>query len=65
MPNESNGLRFRIACMDYDPAKGLQALLFFGAALGFPIWQLMSVRRDLRKSPVGDDDKTRSSGDRG
>ena len=65
MPNESNGLRFRIACMDYDLAKGLQALLFFGVALGFPIWQLISVRRDLRKSPGGDDDKTRASGESG
>ena len=51
--------------MDYDLAKGLQALLFFGVALGFPIWQLISVRRDLRKSPGGDDDKTRSSGESG
>ena len=51
--------------MEYDLAKGLQALLFFGAALGFPIWQLISVRRDLRKSRVGDGDKTRSSGESG
>ena len=64
-PNGPTGLRLRISGMDYDLAKGLQALLFFGVALGFPIWQLISVRRDLRKNPVGDDDKTRSSGESG
>ena len=36
--------------MDYDVAKGLQALLFFGVALGFPLWQVIAVRRELRNS---------------
>lgn len=35
--------------MDYSVVKGLQALLFFGAALGFGVWQLISLRRDSRK----------------
>jgi hypothetical protein len=47
--------------MDYDMAKGLQALLFFGAALAFPLWQLIAVRRDLRRSGSKDDLQSRGS----
>ena len=32
--------------MDYSLFKGLQFVLFFGAALGFGWWQLRSVRQD-------------------
>lgn len=35
--------------MDYSQAKGLQLLLFFGAALGFGVWQLIKIRREIRK----------------
>ena len=36
--------------MDYGVFKGLQALLFFGAALGFGVWQLITVNREIRKA---------------
>ncbi|NEV64665.1 hypothetical protein [Thiorhodococcus minor] len=36
--------------MDYATFKGLQALLFFGSAMGFCIWQLAAIRR-LRQAP--------------
>jgi hypothetical protein len=35
--------------MDYAQAKGLQLLLFFGAALGFGVWQLIRIRREIRR----------------
>ncbi len=38
--------------VDYSVFKGLQFVLFFGAAFGFGWWQLRSVRqdkKDLRK----------------
>ena len=51
--------------MDYDLVKARQALLFFGVALGFPIWQLISVRRDMRRdSEDGDDAVVRPNGER-
>ena len=34
--------------MDYGVVKGLQFILFFGAALGFPLWQIWSCRPDRR-----------------
>lgn len=36
--------------MDYGAFKGLQALLFFGAAFGFGIWQLIAVNREIRRA---------------
>ncbi|MEM8489966.1 MAG: hypothetical protein AAF756_03995 [Pseudomonadota bacterium] len=36
--------------MDYGLFKGLQALLFFGAAFGFGIWQLIALERDRPES---------------
>ncbi|MEL7044579.1 MAG: hypothetical protein AAGL66_06090 [Pseudomonadota bacterium] len=36
--------------MEYGLFKGLQALLFFGAAFGFGIWQLIAVNREIRKA---------------
>jgi len=35
--------------MDYGVFKAFQALLLFGAAFGFGIWQLISVNREIRK----------------
>lgn len=35
--------------MEYGLAKALQALLFFGAAFGFGLWQLIAVKREIRK----------------
>jgi hypothetical protein len=35
--------------MEYGIAKAIQALLFFGAAFGFGLWQLISVKREIRK----------------
>ncbi|MCF7984969.1 MAG: hypothetical protein K9L70_11245 [Thiohalocapsa sp.] len=34
--------------MDYATFKALQALLFFGSALAFCVWQLRAVRRMQR-----------------
>jgi hypothetical protein len=36
--------------MEYGAFKALQALLFFGAAFGFGIWQLIAVNREIRKA---------------
>lgn len=36
--------------MDYGLFKGLQGLLFFGAAFGWGIWQLVALKRDARKA---------------
>lgn len=36
--------------MEYSTFKGLQALLFFGSAMAFCIWQLAAIRR-LRRAP--------------
>ena len=36
--------------MDYSIFKALQALLFFGLAIGVAVWQLVDVRRSLRKT---------------
>ncbi|MEE4661619.1 MAG: hypothetical protein V2J89_14205 [Halieaceae bacterium] len=41
--------------MDYSDLKAFQVLLFFGAALGFGVWQVVSVRRDIRKDKERDD----------
>ena len=35
--------------MEYGAFKALQALLFFGAAFGFGIWQLVAVNREIRR----------------
>lgn len=35
--------------MDYSTFKALQALLFFGSAMGFCIWQLAALRRLRRE----------------
>jgi hypothetical protein len=42
--------------MEYGVFKALQALLFFGAAFGFGLWQLIAVSREIR----GDDRSSRS-----
>ncbi len=44
--------------MEYEVAKAFQALLFFGAAFGFGLWQLISVKREIRK-----DKEQRESGE--
>lgn len=36
--------------MDYSQFKGIQFLLFFGAALGFGVWQVVSIKKDLRRA---------------
>lgn len=36
--------------MDYGFFKALQGLLFFGAALGFGVWQLVSLRRQAKRN---------------
>ncbi|WP_164655740.1 hypothetical protein [Thiorhodococcus mannitoliphagus] len=36
--------------MDYGVFKGLQAVLFFGSAMAFCLWQLAAIRR-LRREP--------------
>jgi hypothetical protein len=36
--------------MEYGVFKAFQALLFFGSAFGFGIWQLIAVRREIRKA---------------
>jgi hypothetical protein len=35
--------------MDYGQFKGIQFLLFFGAALSFGLWQVIAIKRDLRR----------------
>jgi hypothetical protein len=35
--------------MDYGMFKAFQALLFFGAAFGFGVWQLITVNREIRR----------------
>jgi hypothetical protein len=35
--------------MDYGIFKAFQALLFFGAAFGFGVWQLIAVNREIRR----------------
>jgi hypothetical protein len=35
--------------MDYSTFKSLQALLFFGSAMGFCLWQLAVIRRIRRE----------------
>lgn len=35
--------------MDYATFKSLQALLFFGSAMGFCLWQLAVIRRMRRE----------------
>ncbi|MFN2327896.1 MAG: hypothetical protein ABR612_03200 [Chromatocurvus sp.] len=35
--------------MEYGEFKALQALLFFGIVFGFGFWQLISVKREIRK----------------
>lgn len=35
--------------MDYSTFKALQALLFFGSAMGFCLWQLAVIRRMRRE----------------
>ncbi|EGV16897.1 hypothetical protein [Thiocapsa marina] len=35
--------------MDYSTFKSLQALLFFGSAMGFCLWQLAVMRRIRRE----------------
>ncbi len=35
--------------MEYHTFKGLQAILFFGSALGFCFWQLAALRRLRRE----------------
>ncbi|MEE4277403.1 MAG: hypothetical protein V2I82_02930 [Halieaceae bacterium] len=39
--------------MEYGAFKALQALLFFGAAFGFGIWQLVTVNREIRRDAEG------------
>lgn len=41
--------------MDYGQFKGIQFLLFFGAALGFGVWQVIAIKRDLRRDRVEQD----------
>jgi hypothetical protein len=36
--------------MDYGIFKAFQALLFFGAAFGFGVWQLIAVNREIRRN---------------
>jgi hypothetical protein len=33
----------------YGDFKALQALLFFGVVFGFGVWQLVSVKREIRR----------------
>ncbi|MEM8561587.1 MAG: hypothetical protein AAGF57_05095 [Pseudomonadota bacterium] len=35
--------------MEYSEFKPLLGLLFFGAAIGFGVWQLISVKREIRQ----------------
>ena len=35
--------------MDYSQFKGIQFLLFFGAALGLGVWQVIAIKRQLRR----------------
>jgi len=35
--------------MDYSHFKGIQFLLFFGVALGFGLWQVIAIKRDIRR----------------
>ncbi len=35
--------------MEYSTFKSLQALLFFGSAMGFSLWQLAVIRRIRRE----------------
>jgi hypothetical protein len=44
--------------MEYATFKSLQALLFFGSAMGFCLWQLAVMRRIRRE-----DEATRVRGD--
>ena len=41
--------------MDYGIFKALQGVLFFGAAFGFGIWQLIAVNREIRKHAETDE----------
>ena len=45
--------------MEYGVFKALQALLFFGAAFGVGIWQLIAVNREIRKE--GDRERAEES----
>lgn len=53
--------------MDYSAFKGIQFFLFFGAALGFGLWQVISVKRSLHKDHNdrnAQNDRNASGGDR-
>jgi hypothetical protein len=41
--------------MEYGAFKALQALLFFGAAFGVGLWQLIAVNREIRRSNTPED----------
>lgn len=38
--------------MEYSTFKSLQALLFFGSAMGFSLWQLAVIRRIRREDAL-------------
>ncbi|MEM8660350.1 MAG: hypothetical protein AAGF35_05650 [Pseudomonadota bacterium] len=38
-----------VFAMEYSEFKPLLGLLFFGAAIGFGLWQLISIKREIRK----------------
>lgn len=43
--------------MDYGQFKGIQFLLFFGVALGFGVWQVVAIKRELRRERASNEDK--------
>jgi hypothetical protein len=45
--------------MDYPTFKSLQALLFFGSAIGFCLWQLSVVQRMRRQRVRSDEQRHR------
>jgi hypothetical protein len=50
--------------MEYATFKALQALLFFGSAMGFCIWQLAVMRRIRREDEAArtrEDERPRSA----
>jgi hypothetical protein len=50
--------------MDYSTFKSLQALLFFGAAIGFCLWQLAVIRRLRRERTERERQETDMTGAR-
>ena len=47
--------------MEYGTFKTLQAILFFGSAMGFCLWQLAALRR-LKRERLRADDSLRQPG---